>query len=92
MSEKDNGPVTAPKSNGDRDVLLRTLWNLTATSIANALSQGDASAATLSAARAFLADNAVNAESLRRIGYHGIAPALAADLPEFKDDPADAPR
>jgi hypothetical protein len=86
---KEPPQLAPPKTEAERNALLGDLWALTAMAFTNALRSGDASAATLNAARAWLADNGVSAESLRRLGGGALDPALLESLPQFKDDTED---
>lgn len=84
-------PAPPKMTDDQREELLARLWELLGHSHIAALSVPEPSAATLTAARQFLADNGVNVDSLRRMRGSGLSEALRATLPTFRDDAAAQP-
>lgn len=93
MSDDSANSLPAlPVTDADRDKLLARIWALQAAAFEAAL-KNNPSAATLTASRAFLADNGVNITSLRRaVHMTNEMQQMLAQVPTFADDDEAAPK
>ncbi len=95
MSDTEEGAPSdkalQPNPNREREQLLATTWGLVAQAFVSELRKSDPSAATLNAARAFLADNAVSVASLRTMDGFALSKELSDNLPKFHGEDTEHP-